>query len=112
MIEVIHPDTQVLLTTSDIEAPRYVEEIYGEDTSLLPDGKNRALGYVREVGKGAVAYFAPGHCHTPTTNVQVTVATNIDPDHVVPLHFRGAWTSEAYQQLLKNAIRWGTGTSD
>lgn len=112
MIEVIHPDTQLLLTTSEIEAPSYVEEIYGEDTSLLPDGKNRALGYVRQVGKGAVAYFAPGHCHTPLTNIQVTVDTNINPDKVVPLQFRGAWTSEPYQQLFKNAIDWGTGVLD
>ncbi len=112
MIEVIHPDTEVLLTTSEIEAPQYVAEIYGEDSSLLPDGKNRALGYVRQVGKGAVAYFAPGHCHTPTTNVQVTVASNVDADHVVPLHFRGAWDSEFYRQILKNAIDWGTGTPD
>ncbi|HIG43250.1 MAG: ThuA domain-containing protein [bacterium] len=108
MIEIIHDDTQLLLTTSDIKAPAYVEEIYGKDSSLLPDGKNRALGYVRQVGKGAVAYFAGGHCHTPTTNVQVTVASNIDADHVVPLNFRGAWNTEPFQQLLRNAIEWGT----
>ena len=108
MIEIIHDDTQLLLTTSDIKAPAYVEEIYGKDSSLLPDGKNRALGYVRQVGKGAVAYFAGGHCHTPTTNVQVTVASNIDADHVVPLSFRGAWNTEPFQQLLRNAIEWGT----
>jgi type 1 glutamine amidotransferase len=112
MIEIIHPDTQVLLTTSEIEAPKYVAEIYGEDTSLLPDGKSRALGYVRQVGKGAVAYFAPGHCHSPLTNVQVTVATNIDSDRVVPLHFRGSWNTEPFQQLIKNSIEWGTGLLD
>ncbi|MCZ6650651.1 MAG: ThuA domain-containing protein [Acidobacteria bacterium] len=109
MIEVMHEDTQVLLTTSDIKAPGYVAEIYGEDSSLLPDGKNRALGYVRQVGQGAVAYFAAGHCHSPTTNVQVTVHTSVDPDRSVPLNFRGAWDTEPFQQLLKNGVAWGTG---
>jgi hypothetical protein len=108
MIEVLHPDTQLLLTTSEIEAPAYVEEIYGKDSSLLPDGKNRAIGYMRDVGKGGVAYFALGHCHSPTTNVQVTVASNIADDNVVPLQFKGMWDTEHYQQLLRNAIEWGT----
>ena len=112
MIEVLHPDTQVLLTSTDIKAPQYVAEIYGEDTTLLPDGKKRALGYVRQVGKGAVAYFASGHCHSPTTNVQVTVDNSIDPEHVVPLHFRGAWNNDAFRQILTNAIEWGTGHLD
>lgn len=112
MIEVIHEDTQILLTTSEIRAPRYVAEIYGEDSSLLPDGKNRALGYVRQVGRGAVAYFTLGHCHSPLTNVQVTVASNIDADHVVPVRFRGSWDTEPFRQLLQNGIDWGTGEMD
>jgi len=111
MIEVLHDDAEILLTTADIKAPDYVAEIYGEDSSLLPDGKNRALGYVRQVGSGAVAYIAGGHCHTPTTNVQVTVAANIDPDHNVPLNFRGAWNTAPFEQLLKNAVAWGTETA-
>lgn len=108
MIEVIHPDTRVLLTTSEIEAPAYVAAIYGADGSLLPDGRNRALGYVRDVGKGSVAYFAFGHCHSPTTNVQVTVARNIDPGNAVPLTFRRAWENASFQRLLSNGITWGT----
>lgn len=111
MIEVIHPDTLVLLTTSEIEAPAYVAEIYGADTSLLPDGTNRALGFVRDVGKGGVAYFTFGHCHTPTTNVQVTVDANIDPGNVVPLTFRGAWDTESFQQIISNGIAWGTDST-
>jgi type 1 glutamine amidotransferase len=111
MIEVLHPDTQLLLTTSEIEAPDYVAEIYGKDSSLLPDGKNRAIGYTREVGKGGVAYFALGHCHSPTTNVQVTVASNIDANNEVPRFFKGVWNSEHYQQLIKNAIEWGTAAA-
>ena len=109
MIEVIHPDTQILLTTTDIEAPAFVDEIYGSDLSLLPGGKSHALGFARNVGKGAVAYIAPGHCHSPLTNGQTSVHESISPDGVVPLHFRGPWETEPYEQLLKNAIAWGTG---
>ncbi len=108
MIEVIHPDTEILLTTTEIEAPRYVAEIYGKDSSLLPDGKRRAIGYVRPVGNGAVAYFTLGHCHTPLTNVQVTVDATINQDNVVPLDFHGVWDTNHYQTLLTNAVKWGT----
>ena len=125
MIEVIHPDTQILLTTTDIEAPAIVDELYGSDLSLLPDGKSHALGFARNVGKGAVAYIAPGHCHTPLTLTeahkrrirdliwedyrQPPVHESISPDGVMPPHFRGPWETEPYEQLLKNAIAWGTG---
>jgi hypothetical protein len=109
MVEVLYPETQVLLTTSDIESPPYVDEIYGEDLSLLPDGKSHALGFVRDVGEGAVAYIAPGHCHSPLTNAQTSVHESVSADHVPPLHFRGPWESAPYEQLLKNAIEWGTG---
>ncbi|MBF69024.1 MAG: hypothetical protein CMQ29_15200 [Gammaproteobacteria bacterium] len=107
MIEVIHPDTELLLTTTDIDTPDYVPDIYGSDSSLLPDGKRRALGYVRTVGKGAVAYFSFGHCHTPTTNVQVTVDTTISDDRSVPLDFHGVWATDNFKTLLGNALEWG-----
>ena len=109
MVEVIHPDTQVLLTTEDIEKPPFVDELYGGDLSLLPDGKSHALGFVRSVGEGAVAYIAPGHCHTPLTNMQPSVHESVSPDRVSPPRFRGPWETEPYEQLLKNAIGWGTG---
>ena len=109
MVEVIHPETRVLLTTADIEAPPYVDEIYGGDISLLPDGRSHALGFVRDVGEGAVAYIAPGHCHSPLTNLQPSVHESVSPDLKSPNHFRGPWETEPYEQLLKNAIDWGTG---
>lgn len=109
MVEVIHPETQVLLTTTEIETPPHVGEIYGDDASLLADGKSRALGFVRPVGKGAVAYIAPGHCHSPLTNIQTSVDASISPDGVSPPTFRGPWNTEAYEQLFQNAIDWGTG---
>tara|TARA_Y100001934_G_C12171199_1_gene686802 strand:- start:38 stop:784 length:747 start_codon:yes stop_codon:yes gene_type:complete len=107
MIEVIHPDTELLLTTTDIETPDYVPDIYGTDLSLLPDGQRRALGYVRSVGEGAVAYFAFGHCHSPTTNIQVTVDTTISADGSVPRDFHGVWVTEHFRTLLGNALEWG-----
>ena len=111
MIEVIHPDTQILLTTTDVEVPPIVDELYGRDLSLLPDGKSHALGYARNVGKGEIAYIAPGHCHTPLTlsGRQPPVHESISPDGVIPPLFRGPWETEPYEQLIKNAIAWGTG---
>ena len=109
LVEVLHPDTQILLTTTDIEVPPSVAEIYGSDLSLLPDGKSHALGFARDVGKGAIAYIASGHCHSPLTNMQTSVHESVSPDHVSPPTFRAPWETEEYNQLLTNAITWGTG---
>jgi hypothetical protein len=109
-IEVLHPETQVLLTMEMPENPDPGYAMtYDEDTSLLADGKSRALGFVRSVGNGGVAYIAPGHCHTPLTNGQAYVDVSVSPDTKTPLHFRGPWETSAYQQLLQNALAWGTG---
>jgi hypothetical protein len=96
MVQVLHPETRVLLTTSDIAPPPpEVQARYGGDLSLLPDGRSRALAFVREVGKGGVAYIAPGHCSpaSPGTDER----------------FQGPWKTAAYEQLLENAVSWGTG---
>ena len=59
MIEVLHPETRVLLSTAEVPPPpAETQELYGGDTSLLPDGKSRALGFVREIGVGSIAYVA------------------------------------------------------
>ena len=109
-IEVLHPETQVLLTMEmPVNPDPEFAMTYDEDTSLLPDGTSRALGFVRQVGKGSVAYFAPGHCHTPLTNSQPYVDVSVSPDKKTPLHFRGPWETPAYRQLLLNAVGWGTG---
>ncbi|MBT6275610.1 MAG: hypothetical protein HOI95_15930 [Chromatiales bacterium] len=108
MVELTDPENStVLLTTRDIDAPDYVQEIYGADTTLLSDGESRPLGYVREVGDGAVAYFSFGHCHTPTTNVQRSVHASIAQDNVPPLQFNGVWETSVFDQLMKNALTWG-----
>jgi hypothetical protein len=103
--------TQILLTAEygpECISPT-IGPIYDKDTSLLPDGKTRVLGYTREVGKGAVTYVALGHNHSPTTNSQVQVDTSISPDGKPPLTFRGSWQIDPFQRLLRNAIGWGMG---
>ena len=81
--------------------------VYDEDKGLLPDGQTRIVGFVREQGKGAVAYVALGHNHAPTTNPQTLVDENVVPGGVAPLTLRGSWEKESFQQLLRNAIAWG-----
>ena len=102
-IEVQHPETRVLLTMDLPDAPAgHYAMVYDEDTTLLPDGRSRALGIVRDVGKGGVAYFAPGHCQTPVNRAAIGVGDD-EPA------FRGPWETAAYRQLLSNALAWGAG---
>lgn len=103
-------NTQILLTTQlpQDPAPDFGFS-YEEDTSLLPDNRSRALGYVRDVGKGGVAYIALGHCHSPETNGQPFVDESVAPEGKTPLLFRGSWETEAFQRLLRNALAWGAG---
>jgi len=111
LIELSAPaESHVLLSTSDLDAqdpaPRSFGFQYGEDTSVGQDGKTRVLGYVRDHGKGAVAYIALGHCHTPSTNIQPFVDASVDPGGVTPLEFRGPWETDAFGRLLRNGIEW------
>jgi uncharacterized protein len=80
---------------------------YERDTSLMPDGKTRVLGYVRQVGKGGVAYFALGHCRNPTNGVPQVVDASVDPSGTTRGPFRGSWETPAFERLLRNAIAWG-----
>lgn len=102
---------RVLLSTSDLDdqdpAPRTFGFTYGEDTSVAADGRTRVLGYERQHGAGAVAYFALGHCHTPATNIQPFVHESVDAGGVTPLDFRGPWETEAFERLLTNGVDWG-----
>ena len=79
--------------------------LYASDTPLQPDGRTRVLGYTREVGKGGVTYFALGHCHNPA----IRAARTVDPTDTTPPTFRGAWETDAFIALLRNAIVWGAG---
>ncbi len=113
LIELQQPETAQLLLTTELEkdpSPQGFGFVYDHDTSLLPDGKTRALGYTREVGKGGVTYFALGHCHSPMNNVQPFVDASVEPSGKTPLLFRGAWETPEFEQLLRNGIEWGTAS--
>lgn len=107
MIEMQDPNAKVLLTTELPQDPvPGFGFAYDEDTALQADGKTRVLGYVREVGKGAVAYWALGHCHSPSTNGQPFVDASVAADGKTPLTFRGVWETAEFTQLLNNSINW------
>jgi uncharacterized protein len=96
--------TRILLTADygpDAKSPS-IGTLYPSDTSLLPDGKTRVLGYTRDVGKGGVTYFALGHCHSPES--RAGRAADGTPDT-----FRGPWETDAFVTLLRNGIAWGVG---
>jgi len=112
LIELTAPaDSLELLSTSDLyaqdPAPRNFGFSYGEDTSVGADGKRRVLGYLRTHGRGAVVYFALGHCHTAATNIQPFVDKSVDAHGITPLDFRGSWETPAFERLLRNGIDWG-----
>jgi type 1 glutamine amidotransferase len=99
--------TRILLSADygpDAVSPS-IGTLYPSDTSLQPDGKTRVLGYTREVGNGGVTYFALGHCHNPASRG----ARAVDPADTTPPIVRGAWESEEFVTLLRNAIALGVG---
>jgi type 1 glutamine amidotransferase len=105
-IELQNRDTTRILLTADYGPDAVspsIGTLYAADTSLQPDGKTRVLGYVQEVGDGGVAYFALGHCHNPASRS----ARAADPTDPTPPTFLGAWETEAFSNLLRNAIAWG-----
>jgi type 1 glutamine amidotransferase len=85
--------------------------VYDADTSILPDGKTRVLGYTRQTGMGEVAYIALGHCHSPISNVQPFVDSSVEPSGATPMVFRGSWETPQYQTLIRNALHWGIGAT-
>jgi type 1 glutamine amidotransferase len=97
--------TQILLTADygpSAVSPA-IGTIYASDTSLQSDGRTRVLGYTKQVGKGGVTYFALGHCHNPA----IRAARTADSTDTTPPVFHGAWESDAFITLLRNAIAWG-----
>jgi hypothetical protein len=107
-IELQHPSSTRILLTADYgpgATSPTIGTLYPKDTSLQPDGRTRVLGYTRDVGRGAVAYVALGHCHNPA----IRTARSQDPTDTTPLTFRGSWETEAFTTLLKNAVAWGVG---
>ena len=82
-----------------------VGALYGTDTSLQADGRTRVLGYSKDIGDGGVAYIALGHCHNPAIRALRTA----NPADTTPGTFHGAWETDAFNRLLRNAIAWGIG---
>ena len=108
LLELQDPDLHVLLTTvmKKDPSPEGFGFVYDEDTSIQTDGKTRVLGYLRSVGKGSVIYYGLGHCHSARTNVQPFVDESVEASGATPMEFRGPWETEAFHQLLRNAIAW------
>ena len=106
-IELQDPATTRILLSAEYGAAAVspiVETLYGSDTSLQRDGRTRVIGYTRAIGKGSVTYFALGHCHNPASRADRAV----DPANPEVPIFRGAWETDAFTTLLRNAIAWGT----
>jgi hypothetical protein len=110
LIELQDPEHTDLLLTTELEkdpSPPGFGFAYECDTSALEDGRTRALGYTRKVGKGAVAYVALGHCHSPLTNTQPFVDSSVNSSGETPLTLRCSWENEHFETLIRNALAWG-----
>jgi uncharacterized protein len=106
-VELQDPGSTQILLTADYGPSAIspaIGTLYPVDTSLQPNGKTRVLGYTREVGDGGVTYFALGHCHNPAIRAARAV---VDPADTTPSTFHGAWETDAFVMLLRNAIAWG-----
>lgn len=113
MIEVQHPTESAMLLTAELgpdNSPEGWPRVYDEDTALFPDGKTRALGFTRELGQGGVTYIALGHAHAPHCHRGREVDESVSADRVAPSTLRTTWETNAYQQILQNAIEWGVGS--
>jgi hypothetical protein len=105
-VELQDPGSTQILLTADY-GPNAVSPaigtLYASDTSLQPDGRTRVIGYTRKIGNGGVTYFALGHCHNPA----IRAARAPDLRDNTPATFHGAWETDAFITLLRNAIAWG-----
>ncbi len=107
-IELQDPGSTKILLTADYgpgAVSPSIGTLYPKDTSLQADGRIRVIGYTRDIGRGAVTYFALGHCHNPA----IRAARAADPADTTPATFHGAWESDAFITLLRNTIAWGVG---
>jgi hypothetical protein len=110
LIELQEPATCRVLLTTELDkdpSPPGFGFVYDKDTSLLPDGKTRVLGYTRELGKGGVTYIALGHCSSPTNTRQPVVDASVHTSGSAPNLLHGSWETEPFERLLRNGIAWG-----
>ena len=109
MVEIQHPSETKLLLTAELgpdNSPPGSGFEYDEDTALQPDGKTRILGFTRNFGKGGVTYIALGHRSAPHRN-QPSADSKPESAPATPAVLSTTWESDAYTQLLRNAIAWG-----
>jgi hypothetical protein len=110
LIELRDPQHTHLVLTTQLDrdpSPPGFGFLYDADTSPLDRRGTRALGYVHDVGDGAVAYIALGHCHSPATNTQPFVDSSAIADGTTPLTFHGMWEAPPFVQIVRNGIAWG-----
>jgi uncharacterized protein len=110
LIELQEPSACHVLLTTELDqdpSPPGFGFVYDQDTSLLPDGKTRVLGYTKALGEGEVAYIALGHCHSPTDTRQRTVDASATASGDATKLCRGSWEIEPFARLLRNGITWG-----
>jgi type 1 glutamine amidotransferase len=104
-VELQDPEaTRILLTADygpDAVSPS-IGTVYATDTSLRPDGRTRVLAYTKPVGDGSVTYCALGYCHNPA----IRAGRAPDPADTTPPTFHGAWDTDGFMTLLRNAIGW------
>jgi type 1 glutamine amidotransferase len=88
-------DNHVLLEASyDQPSSGYVESEFGTDRASHPQM------YLHRTGDGEVLYITLGHC---CGKYDLRPLADEVPPH------RGAWQTPTYYELLRRAIRWGTG---
>ena len=112
LIELQEPATSRVLLTTELDkdpSPPGFGFVYDHDTSLLPDGKTRVLGYTRALGRGGVTYIALGHCSSPTNTRPPVVDASVHASGSVPDLLHGPWETEPFERLLRNGITWGIG---
>ena len=112
LIELQEPSACHVLLTTELDkdpSPPGFGFVYDKDTSLLPDGKTRVLGYTRELGKGGVTYIALGHCYSPTSARQPVLDASVQMPGGAPELCRGPWETMPFERLLRNGIIWGIG---
>jgi uncharacterized protein len=112
LIELPEPSACHVLLTTELDtdpSPPGFGFVYDQDTSLLPDGKTRVLGYTKALGKGGVTYIALGHCHSPTDSRQRIVDASATASGDATKLCRGSWETEPFERLLRNGITWGIG---
>jgi type 1 glutamine amidotransferase len=110
MIEVQDPASTRVWLTAELgpdASPDGFGFVYDEDTALMADGKTRALGYTRGLGRGGVTYVALGHCHSPNSGGERRADASVAADGRTAASMHDVWETSPFQTMLRNAMTWG-----